>query len=372
MAFSAPFSAPQMDWETNDSIVAFGKFKQKCELMFKSILKDAEGEEQVSYILLWVGEQGLDIYNSWTFEDVKDQKDPAKILDRFMEHLEPRTNRRIHRYTLQGMRQDQGESIDNFVAKIKNIAAKCKFNANEEIVDRLLDQLIWGTNDPEVQKSLIGRDEKLTLNTAIDIARSYEATKRQMKSLSNQNKGNPQRIDNITRKKLNADNKNHNNIIQCRNCGKTHKLPHKGNCPAYGTTCRNCGKLNHWQLECKTPKSQHRSKSPYRKNKKSINSLEKQSENDPYADIPTIGTIEINSVENYNTTSEEIFTTLRVNRKNNGDINLRCKVDTGAQSNVLPIHLFRVLYPELINAEGMPRDGALQRSDVILTAYGGI
>ncbi|CAB4002393.1 Hypothetical predicted protein, partial [Paramuricea clavata] len=45
--------------------------------------------------------------------------------------------------------------------------------------------------------------------------------------------------------------------------------------------------------------------------------------------------------------------------------------DTGAQSNVLPIHLFRVLYPELINAEGMPRDGAPQRSDVILTAYGG-
>ncbi|CAB3991427.1 transposon Tf2-1 poly [Paramuricea clavata] len=333
MAFSAPFSAPQMDWETNDSILAFGKFKQKCELMFKSILKDAEGEEQVSYILLWVGEQGLDIYNSWTFEDVKDQKDPAKILDRFMEHLEPRTNHRIHRYTLQGMRQDQGESIDNFIAKIKNIAAKCKFNGNEEIEDRLFDQLIWGTNDPE---------------------------------------GNPQRIDNITRKKLNADNKNHNNIIQCKNCGKTHKLPHKGNCPAHGTTCRNCGKLNHWQLVCKSPKSQHRSKSPYRKNKKSINSLEKQNETDPYADIPTIGTIEINSVENHNNiTSEEIFTTLRVNRKNNGDINLKCKVDTGAQSNVLPIDLFRVLYPELINAEGMPREGALQRSDVILTAYGG-
>jgi hypothetical protein len=76
MAFSAPFSAPQVDGD-----LAFGKFKQKCELMFKSILKDAEGEEQVSYILLWVGEQGLDIYNSWAFEDGKDQKDPAKILD---------------------------------------------------------------------------------------------------------------------------------------------------------------------------------------------------------------------------------------------------------------------------------------------------
>ena len=157
MAFSAPFSAPQVNWETNDSILAFGKFKQKCELMFKSILKEAEGEEQVSYyILLWVGEQGLDIYNTWTFEDGKDKKDQSIIL--------------LPRLRI------------------------CKFSGNEEFEDRLLDQLIWGTNDPEVQKSLIGRDEKLTLNTAIDIARSYEATKCQMNSLSNQNKGIPSEL----------------------------------------------------------------------------------------------------------------------------------------------------------------------------------
>lgn len=59
-------------------------------------------------------------------------------------------------------------------------------------------------------------------------------------------------------------------------------------------------------------------------------------------------------------TREEIFTVIRVNRKHNGDINVKCKVDTGAQCNVLLIHLFPVLYPELINAEGMPRDGGLE------------
>ena len=79
---------------------------QKCELIFESILKEADGEKQVSYILLWVGKQGIDIYNSWTFMDVGDQKDQTRILDRFMEHLEPQTNHQIHRYTLQGMRQD--------------------------------------------------------------------------------------------------------------------------------------------------------------------------------------------------------------------------------------------------------------------------
>ena len=82
MAFSAPFSAPQMDWENNDSILAISKFRQKCELIFKSILKEADGEEQVSYILLWVGEQGIDIYNSWTFVDAGNRKDLTKILDR--------------------------------------------------------------------------------------------------------------------------------------------------------------------------------------------------------------------------------------------------------------------------------------------------
>ena len=123
MAFRAPFSAPQIDWETSDSIIAFGKFRQRCELIFKSILKDADGEEQVSYILLWVGEQSIDIYDSWTFVDERDRKDPRKILDRFMEHLESRTNHRIHRFTMQGMRQGQGESVDNFITKIMNIAS---------------------------------------------------------------------------------------------------------------------------------------------------------------------------------------------------------------------------------------------------------
>ena len=46
-------------------------------------------------------------------------------------------------------------------------------------------------------------------------------------------------------------------------------------------------------------------------------------------------------------------------------------MDTGAQSNVLPINPFRILYPELINAEGMPKNGALKSNDMILNAHGG-
>ena len=46
--------------------------------MFPSVLKDADDKEKVSYILLWSGEKGQDLYNSWT-----------PRLQRILLHLQP-------------------------------------------------------------------------------------------------------------------------------------------------------------------------------------------------------------------------------------------------------------------------------------------
>ena len=64
MATATSFASPQMNWDAPDPITAFARFKQKCQLMFSSVLKDADDEEKVSYILLWLGENGLDIYTT--------------------------------------------------------------------------------------------------------------------------------------------------------------------------------------------------------------------------------------------------------------------------------------------------------------------
>ena len=260
MAFSAPTTAPQINWEATESVEAFRKFRKKCELMFKSILKEIAKEEQVNYLLLWVGEQGRDMYNSWAFEDEDERKDPAKILDRFMEHLEPRTNHRPI------------DTLFKVYDKIKvsqsiTLSLRLRISQPNDSKDRILDQLIWGSNNPEVQKSLTVRDEKLSINNAIDIARSNEASKRQMNSLLSRNIGQSQRVDSINHKKFNPD-KTESNFIQCKKCGTSHNLPHKNNCPVYGTTCKKCGKLNHWQSVCRSVKPRPRSKSPRRMKQK--------------------------------------------------------------------------------------------------------
>lgn len=52
-------------------------------------------------------------------------------------------------------------------------------------------------------------------------------------------------------------------------------------------------------------------------------------------------------------------------------VNLKCKVDTAAQGNVLPVHLFRILYREELDSDGNPKYDSLERSEMILTAYHG-
>ena len=124
MAAATSFASPQMDWDAPDPITAFARFKQKCQLMFSSALKDTNDEEKVSYILLWSGEKGLDIFNSWTFTKEEDKRKPANIFERFENQLEPKTSHRIHRYTLQGMRQEQCEPVDDFISRFKKSRSK--------------------------------------------------------------------------------------------------------------------------------------------------------------------------------------------------------------------------------------------------------
>ena len=61
---------------------------------------------------------------------------------------------------------------------VRILARECKYTDTNE-----LDTLIFGTNSERVQSKLIQRDETLSLDEAIDIARTEEATKQQLQIL---------------------------------------------------------------------------------------------------------------------------------------------------------------------------------------------
>ena len=104
------------------------------------------------------------------------------IFDKFRKYLEPKSNFQIARFQLQGFRQTKDESVDSFMARCKLQAQKCRFS-EAEMEERLIEQLIIGTREQKVQEILLGKDEKLKLDKAMDIAQTREATVNDMKSL---------------------------------------------------------------------------------------------------------------------------------------------------------------------------------------------
>ena len=46
MTAATSFASQQMDWDAPDPITAFARFKQKCQLMFSSVIKDTDDEKK--------------------------------------------------------------------------------------------------------------------------------------------------------------------------------------------------------------------------------------------------------------------------------------------------------------------------------------
>lgn len=106
--------------------------------------------------------------------------------------------------------------------------------------------------------------------------------------------------------------------------------------------------------------------------KKAIHTIEVKFHDDNN-EILTISTIEINAMEGVSSNMHnEAFTILKISQsEKNQKINPQCKVDTGVQSNVLPIWLLRIITPEKFDDDGNPKPEALKKNEAILSAYGG-
>lgn len=98
-------------------------------------------------------------------------------------------------------------------------AKKCKFRDGREISERLLEQLIIGAIHKTVQETLLGKDEKLTLDDVMDIART-----RNMKQLAGESSSSINTVRKTNR---------HSHPDKCSYCGGNHPAKPRKGCPAY-------------------------------------------------------------------------------------------------------------------------------------------
>ena len=76
------FEVPKMDLTPgSDLLTRFKRFRQKCELLLDGPLKSRDGTQKCKYVLLWSGDYGLDLFNTWTLTE-EQQKKSGRILDK--------------------------------------------------------------------------------------------------------------------------------------------------------------------------------------------------------------------------------------------------------------------------------------------------
>ena len=136
-----------MNWLTTDLPTEFRSFRQYCELIFSGPFaeKGQSQSERVTYILLWVGQEGLRMYNTWDLSET-DKKDVEVIWAKF----QALSNYRLSRFHLQKFRHLSSETVDEFMTRCKTQAHKCKFRDATETEERLIEQLVVGVRHGKV------------------------------------------------------------------------------------------------------------------------------------------------------------------------------------------------------------------------------
>jgi len=76
--------------------------------------------------------------------------------------VRPKSNFQTARFKLWGVKQAEGESVDQFVKRICLIANECAYHA-----DQIDQHLIFGCTSERIKLKLLQKDENMTLDASV-------------------------------------------------------------------------------------------------------------------------------------------------------------------------------------------------------------
>ena len=312
---------PSMNWSARNLNEEWRKFAQHARLMFKGPLRAVEEDSQCAYMLIWVGETGRDIYNSWNLSE-EDSKKIDILYDQFEKHTLPRKNSLFSRYLFQKREQRPGENFETFVTDLRNQTKDCAFDKPDE---RVRDQIVAGIASTTIREKLLDIGDSLTMQKAIEIATTFEATQKQLALMTTTGNTSVDALQARQKTKSFQKHTNSHNNKPCRNCGGTHASKQ---CPAFGKTCLYCKKKNHFAAVCLQ-----------KKNHKRIHNVEGDYEENSDDNTSQIANLTIDTVDQRQEKKNKVFVNVTLGTNDT----IRFKIDTGAQVNVIPVSVFKTL-----------------------------
>ncbi|XP_055585123.1 uncharacterized protein K02A2.6-like [Uranotaenia lowii] len=199
---------------------------------------------QVAIFLSCLGPDIIDIYESFELTD-QQADDLEAIKSAFADYFDAHDNPAYETFLFNHMLQEDGETINSYVTKIKAQVKKCKFvETGQALLHRLVrDRLISGIRSEPLRTKLL-EDKNISLEKAVEICKANEAAIQQNKQIS---EGASSDI-NAIQSRRDSDRKKEK-FEMCGWCGRKHR-PRK--CPAFGEKCKSCGKIGHFREVCRS------------------------------------------------------------------------------------------------------------------------
>lgn len=150
---------PKFEWDSTNLPDQWRKFKSHVELIFNGPLKEKSEAVKVNYLLLWIGDKGREIRNTWTDLDEEEQTEARSKLktyyDRFQAHVQPKLNPIFARYKFNNEIQGAA-TVEQFLTKLRTLVKDCSYTNPEEMIR---DRIVFGTPSAKVREELIERSQ---------------------------------------------------------------------------------------------------------------------------------------------------------------------------------------------------------------------
>ena len=119
------------------------RWVQRFELFLTASGKVKETEKvQCAILLHLIGDEALEIYNTFTFSESEDRDKLSVLKKKFEDYVNPRKNTVFERYKFWECKQQEGETIDQFITELKTRSRSCEFGDQTDSMVR--DRIVFG------------------------------------------------------------------------------------------------------------------------------------------------------------------------------------------------------------------------------------
>ena len=191
-----------------------------------------------------VGARTYTLLRSLLHPDKPGEKPFADICATSEVHFHPKPSTTMQRFKFNSRSRQPGESVANYVAKLRRLAEYCEFG--DSLSDLLRDRLVVGVQDERIQRRLLS-ERDLKFQKAYEVAQAMEFAAKNAEQLSASANGDvkpetpPVVVQNVNSQKP--------TLSSCYRCDCKGHVPSSRRFKS--ATCHGCKKMGHILRACK-------------------------------------------------------------------------------------------------------------------------